>query len=418
MALLSPVRLLTLSVLAFLPSLAAADWPQFRGPGGTGTAEAKLPETWSETENLLWKAPLPGVGASSPVVIGEKVFLTASEGGADDVQRHVLCYQLSDGKLLWDTTVESVLPEQLTIREEHGYASSTPVATASRLFVFFGKSGVFCFDHAGQQLWNVRVGSTLHEWGSAASLTLHGDMLLVNASVESESLVALDAASGKELWKAAGIKESWHAPVVATGADGKAEVIAALNGELRSFDAATGKPLWECQTGIAWYMCPMPLVRDGIVYSVGGRGGQGGLAVKLGGQGDVTETHRLWTLQKGTNVPTPLLHGGHLYFANDNSGLAHCVDIKTGEFVYSERLEPNPEQVYASPILVGGRILFLGRGGQAVFISADPEFKRLSSAVLENRRGMFNATPALAGDRLLLRSNKFLYAIGETAKGR
>jgi outer membrane protein assembly factor BamB len=359
---------------------------------------------------MLWIAPLPGIGASSPVVIGDRIFLTASAGAADDPQRHVLCFSLVDGRPIWDKPVESVLPEQAGIREDHGYASSTPVATATRLFVFFGKSGVFCFDHSGKQLWNTRVGSTLNGWGSAASLTLHGETLLVNASVESEALVALDAATGKERWKAAGITESWHAPVVATVPGGKAEVIAALNGELRSFDLADGKPLWQCKTGITWYMCPMPLVSEGIVYSVGGRGGQGGLAVKLGGKGDVTETHR--TLQKGTNVPTPILHNGHLYFANDNSGLAHCVDVKTGEFVYSERLEPNPEQIYASPVRVGNRILYLGRGGQAVFVAAEPEFKVLSSAVLENRRGMFNATPAIAGDRLILRSNKFLYCVG------
>ena len=399
--------------------LGAADWPQFRGPGGMGTGEGKIPATWSDTENILWRVPLPGVGASSPIVIGRKVFLTASEGGADDVRRHVLCFDLTDGKPLWDKTVTSELPEQGKIREDHGYASSTPVATSTHLFVFFGKSGVFCFDHAGKQIWNTKVGSELSGWGSAASLTLHENMVLVNASVENESLVALDQTTGKELWKTGGIKESWHAPVLAPRADGKTEVIAALNGELRAFDAANGKPLWQCKTGIRWYMCPMPLVRDGILYSVGGRGGQAGLAVRTGGSGDVTRSQRLWTLQKGTNVPTPLLLGGHLYFANDNSGVAHCVDIKTGDFVYTERLVPNPGGIYASPVMADGRILYLGRGGQAVFVSANPTFKVLSSPVLENRRGMFNATPAIVGDTLLLRSNKFLYRIGTpTAAGR
>jgi outer membrane protein assembly factor BamB len=397
------------------PFLAVADWPQFRGPDGMGTSpDTGIPETWSDTENIAWKIPLPGVGASSPVVIGDKVFLTASEGGADDVRRHVMCLSLRDGKLLWDKTVESLLPEQSKIREDHGYASSTPVATDDRLFVFFGKSGVFAFDHDGKQLWNTTVGSALNGWGSAASLTLHQNLVLVNASVESESLVALDQTSGKEVWKVGGITESWHAPVLAPGADGKTEVIAALNGELRAFDAVDGKPLWQCKSGIGWYMCPMPLVRDGIVYAVGGRSGLGGLAVRTGGTGDVTETRRLWTLQKATNVPTPILHGGHLYFANDSTAVAHCVDIKTGEFVYSERLVPNPDGIYASPILIGERILYLGRGGQAVFIAAKPEFKVLSSAVLENRRGMFNASPVIAGNRLLLRSNKFLYCIGAT----
>jgi outer membrane protein assembly factor BamB len=323
-----------------------------------------------------------------------------------------MCFDLDEGKRLWDKVVASELPEQAKIREDHGYASSTPVATSTHLFVFFGKSGVFCFDHSGKQIWNTKVGSQLNGWGSAASLTLHKDLVLVNASVESESLVALDQKTGKQVWKTGGIKESWHAPALAPGAGGKTEVITALNGELRAFDAADGKPLWQCKTGIAWYMCPMPLVRDGIVYAVGGRGGQAGLAVRTGGSGDVTQSHRLWTLQKGTNVPTPILHGDHLYFANDNSGIAHCVDTKTGEFEYSERLTPNPGGIYASPVFVDGKILYLGRGGQAVFISASPEFKVHSSAVLENRRGMFNASPVIVGNKLLLRSNKFLYCIG------
>ncbi|MEZ5326508.1 MAG: PQQ-binding-like beta-propeller repeat protein [Verrucomicrobiales bacterium] len=412
------MRALLISVfLLNFTSLAIADWPQFRGPDGLGTSpDTGIPENWSETENIAWKIPLPGVGASSPIVIGDKVFLTASEGGADDVLRHVLCFSLTDGKLLWDKTVDSLLPEQSKIREDHGYASSTPVATDDRLFVFFGRSGVFAFDHDGKQLWNTTVGSALNGWGSAASLTLHKNLVLVNASVESEALVALDQTSGKEVWKVGGITESWHAPVLAPVANGRTEVIAALNGELRAFDADEGKPLWQCKSGIGWYMCPMPLVQDGTVYAVGGRSGLGGLAVRTGGKGDVTETRRLWTLQKATNVPTPILHGGHLYFANDSTAVAHCVDIKTGEFLYSERLVPNPGGIYASPVLLGERILYLGRGGQAVFIAAKPEFKILSSAVLENKRGMFNASPAVAGNRLLLRSNKFLYCIGDAPK--
>ena len=373
-----------LTILLNLPVVAGADWPQFRGPNGMGTApDTGIPGTWSDTDNIVWKIPLPGVGASSPVVIGDKVFLTASEGGADDVRRHVMCFSLNDGKLLWDKSVESLLPEQSKIREDHGYASSTPIASDDRLFVFFGKSGVFAFDHDGKQLWNTTVGSALNGWGSAASLTLHKNLVLVNASVESESLIALDQTSGKEVWKVGGITESWHAPVLAPVTDGRTEVIAALNGELRAFDAVDGKPLWQCKSGIGWYMCPMPLVQDGIVYAVGGRSGLGGLGVRTGGTGDVTETRRLWTLQKATNVPTPILHGGHLYFANDSTAVAHCVDIKTGEFIYSERLDPNPDGIYASPVLIGERILYLGRGGQAIFIAAKPEFKALSSAVLE-----------------------------------
>ena len=389
---------------------ARADWPCFRGPDGMGTADAALPATWSDTENILWKTPLPGEGASSPVIVGGRIFITAGVGGADDLVRHVLCLDAATGRILWDKTVESDLPEQGKIREDHGYTSATPAADGKHVFVFFGKSGVFCFDHAGKQLWQTKVGSQLNGWGSAASPTLYKGMVLINASVESESLVALDQATGKKLWEAPGIRECWHAPVIAPGKP--TEVITALAGELKSFDVGNGKPLWQCRTGIGWYMCPQPLVKDGVVYAVGGRSGVGGLAVRTGGSGDVGGTHKLWTLQKGTNVPSPLLHGDHLYFAHENNGAVNCVDLKTGEFVYTERLEPNPGQIYASPILAGGKILYLGRGGQAVIVAASPKFQVLGSARLENGRGIFNASPAFDGGRLFLRSNKFLYCIG------
>jgi outer membrane protein assembly factor BamB len=345
-------------------------------------------------------------------VIGNKIFLTAGVGGASDLVRHVLCIDAGNGKIMWDKTVESELPEQEKIREDHGYASATPAASGTHVFVFFGKSGVFCFDHAGKQLWNTKVGSQLNGWGSAASPVLHKKLVLVNASVESESLVALDQATGKKVWTAEDVKESWHAPVPVPGAGGKTEVVAALAGEVRSFDADTGKPLWQCKTGIGWYMCPLPVFHDGVIYAVGGRSGVGGLAVRTGGSGDVTESHRLWTLQKGTNVPSPVLHDGHLYFAHENLAIVHCVDLKTGEFVYSERLDPNPGQIYASPILASGKLYYTGRGGQSVVVSAEPKFKILSSAKLENGRGVFNASPAVHGNRLLIRSNKFLYCIG------
>jgi outer membrane protein assembly factor BamB len=404
----------TLVLLLFVATLCVvrADWPQFRGPGGTGVATAKLPKTWSDNENVLWKKALPGKGASSPVIIGKKLFITAATGGASDAERHVLCLDVDTGDTIWDKTVESSLPEQESIREEHGYASATPAANATHLFVFFGKSGAFCFDHQGKQLWNTKVGSELNGWGSAASPTLYKNTVLINACVESSTLVALDQKTGNKVWEADGIQECWHAPYLVARKDGVTEVITALAGKIRSFNADDGKPLWTCKTQIGWYMCPLPQFQGDLLYAVGGRSGVGGLAVKLGGTGDVTESHRLWTLPKGTNVPSPILHDGHLYFASENSGMAHCVDLKSGEFIYSERLDPNPDQIYASPLLVNGILFYLGRGGTMVMVKAAPKLQVIGSATLENGRGVFNATPAVHQDRIYIRSNKFLYCIG------
>jgi len=398
--------------LSLCQILTAADWPQFHGPGGTGKSDANLPDTWSDTENIVWKTELPGIGASSPVIIGRKIFLPAGKGGADDLVRHVLCLDADTGKIIWDKTVESELPEQGKIREDHGYCSSTPVANSTHVFLFFGKSGVFCFDHAGKQIWNTKVGSQLNGWGSAASPVLHKKLVLVNASIESQSLVALDQATGDKVWTAEGVNDSWHAPVLAPRPDGTTEAITAMIEKVKSFDADTGKPLWNCKTKIGWYMCPEPVFHDGVLYAVGGRSGNGGLAVRIGGSGDVTDSHVLWSLSKGSNVPSPILHDGHLYFAHENLGVANCINAKTGEVVYAERLDPNPGQIYSSPVLAGGKIYYTGRGGQTVVVSAEPAFKILSTAKLENGRGVFNATPAIDGNRLLIRSNKFLYCIG------
>jgi len=210
-----------------MPALAAqdtaADWPRFRGPGGLGVSPAKgLPVAWGPQENVAWKTELPGPGASSPIVVGERVFLTCYSGygvqgqpggSMDELKLHVVCLNANDGKIRWTKDIEPKLPEQANPREGHGYASHTPVADPERLYVFFGKSGVYAFDHGGKQLWAADVGSKTNGWGSAASPILAGDLVIVNASVESESLVALDRKTGKEVWRARGIRESWNTPI-------------------------------------------------------------------------------------------------------------------------------------------------------------------------------------------------------------
>jgi outer membrane protein assembly factor BamB len=158
---------------------------------------------------------------------------------------------------------------------------------------------------------------------------------------------------------------------------------------------------------------PHAIAENGIVYVIGGRQPNGALAIRAGGRGDVTSSHVVWKVNKGSNVPSPVLHDGHLYFAHENLGVIYCVNAKTGELIYEERLEPSPGQIYASPVMADGRIYFTGRGGRTVVIAAGPKFERLADNTLESNRGVFNSTPALAGNRLLLRSNRALYCLGE-----
>lgn len=397
----------------------AAEWSSFRGPGGMGITDAvDLPTTWSTTENVVWQAPLPGPGASSPVVYNDRIYLTcftgylASEddpGSMDQLKRHLLALRRRDGGVIWDTAVDAKLPEEERIRD-HGFAANTPAVDADGVYVFFGKTGVFAFNHDGKQLWQADVGSRTNGWGTAASPVIDGDLLYINASVESQSLVALDKKTGAERWRAPGIKESWNTPILVTAPGGRRELVVALQGSIAAFDPQTGRPLWTCKTDITWYMVPSLIAADGVIYCLGGRSGISSLAVRAGGDGDVTATHRLWKSTKGSNVSSPVFRDGKLYFVNDSQGVAFCLDAATGEVVYEKRLE-RAGQFYSSALLAGDRVYYLTRDGRTFIIAAKPEFEQLALNDLRDR-SIFNGSPAVDGSRLLIRSDKFLYCVG------
>ncbi len=395
-------------------------WSRFRGPSGMGTSQATgLPLTWSQDENVVWKTALPGPGASSPIVIDDRIYVTCysgylvpgqTGGSLEDLKRHLICLGLDDGQIRWEKTVDAKLPEERSIRD-HGYAANTAVADADRVYVFHGKSGVFAYDHDSNQLWQADVGSQTNGWGTAASPVLYKDLVIVNASVESESLVALDRGTGEEKWRAGGINESWNTPVTVTTAAGEQELVVATHGEVYGFDPDSGKRLWSCKTDITWYMVPSAVCADGVVYFLGGRSGNAGLAVRAGGRGDVTATHRLWTTKKGSNVTSPVYHDGHLYWMHEKLGVAYCARADSGEVVYEERMERGG-QVYASTLLADGRVYHLNRSGRMFVLAAKPEFELLATNDL-NDGSLFNGSPAVAGNRILLRSDKFLYCLGE-----
>lgn len=396
-----------LAVHAISSQLKAQDWPQFRGSGGAGIAD-KAPDLKKTT----WKRELPGAGTSSPVVMGDRIFLTCYRGDAQRLQRLLVCLKRSDGEAIWTKEVPSQLPEQPRIREDHGYASNTPVVAQDRVYAFFGKSGVFAFDFDGKQLWHADVGDRLNGWGSAASPMLFEDLVIVNASVESDSLVALDQKTGKEVWRARGIRESWNTPILVPVKGGQTELVVAILGKVLGFNPRTGEQLWSCATDIPWYMVPSLVAKDGVVYCVGGRGDtNGALAVRCGGKGDVTHSHRLWMTRKGTNVPSPILHDGHLYWVSDALAIAYCADAESGKIVYEERVE-GANGFYASPVLADGKLFCLDRNGRLFVLPARPRYEVLASSNV-GERAIFNSTPALSGGRMLLRTERFLYCFGE-----
>ena len=394
-------------------------WAQFRGPRGQAKSPDRgLPTTWSATENIAWKTALPGAGTSSPIILGDRIYLTSysgynvprgEKGAPADLKLHLIGLT-RDGQIRWTRDVAPKLPEQDRIREEHGYASSTPAADDERVYVFFGKTGMLAFDHGGNQLWQTSVGDEIHGWGTANSPILYKDLVIINASVESQSLVALNARTGREVWRAPGILESWNTPILAKTAAGATELVVAIMGKILGFDPATGKQLWSCNTDIGWYMAPSLVFHDDVVYSVGGRTG-GGLAVRVGGRGDVTNTHRPWTIRKGSNVTSPVYHDGHLYWMHENLGIAYCVNVATGEIVYEARV-PACGQVYASPVMADGKIFYLARDGKTHVLPAEPRFEVLAVNSL-GERGTFNSSLAIADGRIYLRSNQYLYCIAE-----
>jgi len=385
-----------------------------------GVSEAiDLPVKWSKTDNIVWKTALPGAGASIPIVFGDHVYLTSytgylvpgeSSGSLEDLKRHLICVRRDDGKILWNQPMKAKLPENDRIRD-HGYSANTPAADAERVYAFFGKSGVYAFDHQGKQLWNSDVGSNTSGWGTAASLVLYKDLVFINASVESESLVALDRRTGAEKWRARGIKEAWNTPLVVKTKAGNDELVVASHGKVFAFDPATGKQLWSCDTGITWYMVPCPVAADGIVYILGGRSGTASLAIRTGGRGDVTKTHRLWTSNKGSNVTSAVYRDGHLYWVHEKLGIAYCARADTGELLYEKRLN-RAGQVYASTLLADGRLYYLNRSGRMFVLAAKPKFELLSTNDLRDG-SRFNASPAVTGNRILLRSDKYLYCVGK-----
>lgn len=416
-----PLFLTCVLILSLLSaSASAADWTQFRGPGGLGISEEKeTPVKWSATDNIAWKAKLPGPGASSPIALRDRVFITCysgyglepNAGDQKDLVRHLLCFDRNNGEVLWSKPFEPKLPEHQYQGEGsyHGYAASTPTTDGERLYVFFGKSGVFCFDLKGEPVWHASVGDGTSGWGSGGAPVLYGKLLLINASVESGSLVALDKLTGEEVWRAGGIRSAWNTPLLIKGKE-RTELVISTEGRLLSFNPDDGKPLWNAD-GVHRYVCPSVVAHDDVIYAIGG--GHTSLAVRTGGMGDVTESHTVWKKTKGSNVSSPVYHDGHLYWASEGGGFICCQNAETGETVYQERLDPRPGNIWSSAVLAGGNLYFVSQHNGTFVVAARPKFELVAHNVFADDDSRANASPAVSNGQLLLRTDRALYCIGK-----
>lgn len=399
------------------PDSLPTDWRQFRGERNLSVTDAELPREF-DSSFVQWKAELIGRGASTPIVVGEKIFLTSYSGYGEslekpgkiaDLQHHVYCFDRKTGSLNWLRNIKGNPAENSLLNPNlvgHGFASSSMTSDGEKVFAFFGIAGVFAFDLDGEFLWQQDVGWGSHNFGSSASLATHQNLLIVNASVESEAVYALDKETGTGVWKIDDVLESWTTPVLGETADGAEELVVAQKNVVRGFDPETGKELWTCE-GILDYIVPTPVVVEGIAYCNGGKQNRT-LAIRLGGRGDVTKSHKLWESEVGANVISSIFHDGHIYQVND-PGVLQVVDAKTGEVVKRERLKRSGS-VFGSPLLSGEAIFFPLIHGIAV-VNATPELGVISRNTITDDEGEFRASIAVTKDRMLTRNDNFLFCI-------
>jgi len=441
------VRLRILCVLALIIGLnslvSASDWSRFRGPNGSGISSdtASTPVEWSPDRNVRWKTPLPGAGVSSPIVVGDLLFVTcysgygANFGKIEDLKRHLVCVDRSSGKILWDKSVDAVLPEDSYSGmgiPSHGYASHTPVSDGKHIYVFFGKSGVLAYDLEGKQRWHQSVGteSDRRRWGSASSPILHEDNVIVVASAESEAIIALNAETGDEVWRqeAAGLANVWGTPLIVKIDDERTDLVLGVPYEIWGFNPDSGKLRWYSEISAGdQYSSSLVAVQD-VVYSIEGRGG-GSAAVRAGGKGDVTKSHTVWSGSDSSRFGTPVVYQGRLYFFP--SGVATCNDAKTGKKVFQGRLEGGSSSGgggrsrfgrggggsdYSSPVVADGKIYYVQSSGSCFVLKAGDKFEQLAVNSVTTDRESFGATPALSNGEIFLRSDKHLYCVSETAQ--
>jgi outer membrane protein assembly factor BamB len=438
------VRLAPLLSLLIAGAAPAAElvtnWPQFRGPGALGVADNPgLPDRWSTHENVAWKIDVPGRGWSSPIVWGERVFLTTvvSEGEVELPKKGlyfggerkeipqaahrwlVLCLDLKSGRELWRREAHRGAPPN-SLHVKNTYASETPVTDGQRVYAYFGNVGMFCYDFAGNKLWSTNWPpvKTRNAWGSAGSPVLHQDRLfIVNDNDENAFAAALDARTGRQLWRVdRDEKSNWATPCVWQN-DQRIELITPGTRKVRSYDL-DGKLLWEFG-GMSSIVIPTPFSKFGLLYVCSGYVGdkvRPVFAIKPGASGDISlkpgETNNAFIAwhhpAAGPYNPSPVLYGDYFYVLFD-FGFLSCHDARTGRQIYEkERIRPEPTSFTASPWAANGKLFALSEDGDTFVVQAGPEYRLLHRNPLDE---MCMATPALAGDRLLIRTLTKLYCI-------
>jgi outer membrane protein assembly factor BamB len=420
------------------PAMARAEslenWPQWRGPLQNGVAPAANPPVkWDQDTNIKWKVHIPGEGAGTPAIWGDQIFVQAAypasnpeaaapkaEKGAKSVTAPkeayrwvLLCFDRDTGKVRWQTICREEAPHE-GHHPTNTYASSSALTDGQNVIAFFGSHGLFCLDMAGNLKWQKDLGkqTTKLGFGEGATPALHGNTLVVTFDHDREAfIVAFDKRTGTELWRQPREeKTGWSTPLIVEH-NGKPQVITTATNRIRSYDLATGEQIWEHE-GLTTNAIPSPVTAGGVVFATSGYSGNKLFAIRLGKTGDLTGSDAIvWKLDRDTPyVPSPLLSGNRLYFFKSNNGILSCLDIATGKPHFSAQRIEALSSVYASPVAAAGRVYLVGRDGTTVVIKDADQLEILATNKLHDPT---DASPAIVGKQLFLRSRHNLYCVEE-----
>ena len=413
-------------------------WPYWRGPAADGMAVGDAPLHWSDTQNIKWKADIPGRGHSSPVIWGDKIFVTtAIKNGPQDpppapgakpplvtsgpqVEHSfdVICLDRKTGKILWQRTATKAVPHEGYHGTYGSFASNSPVTDGKHVFAFFGSRGMYCYDMDGNLVWKKDYGVQMRmrmSFGEGMAPVISGDRLILVFDSEGDSFMAvLDKNSGKEIWKVdRDEKTNWAAPLVYEFG-GKKQILVSASKKVRSYDFETGKVIWEC-AGLGLNTIPQPVKLDDMVFVMSGYVSPNLMAIRLGREGDLTGTDAVvWSQTKGNSyTPSPVIYDNKLYvLGNDNAGgTISCYNAKTGEPYYHQQRLPKAYNFKSSPVGANGKLYMASENEDVIVLRMGEKFEVLATNTLADQ--MFIATPAIVDGEIFLRGQNKLFCIHE-----
>ncbi len=386
----------------------ATYWPRWRGPSGQGVVSGTgYPDTWSATDGIAWRTPIPGMGNSSPIVWRDRIYLTTAY---DEGRRlSVLAFNRADGARVWETAA----PEGRRLSGHHfknGHASATPATDGQRIYASFGARGLLALDMTGKLVWHRDLGAMDAYHGAAGSPLLYRDrVILYQDQFENSFIAAFDARTGRPLWRTPrAANAGWGTPIAVRVIDHD-EIIVSSQQRVQAYSPDTGAELWSC-SGSTYEVIPTPVVGYGLVFCSSGRAGPT-LAIRPGGKGDVTRSHLAWSSQRGSPfVPSPILSGDRLYMINDMASIVTALEATTGKLLWQNRLGvARREGFSASPVAVDGKIFFTNDDGDTFVVKDGTTFELLRVNHLGERT---LTSPALVDGHWYVRTNRNLVAIG------